>query len=61
MIKRKGSIELSGLSRYGNNAYELAQALQGIPPGATYDIHHSQGDRPWESDTYSITIEWDES
>lgn len=55
------SISLDQLSAYSNSADALKKALGGVPSGATYRIGRQAGDRPWESETFTITFEWKES
>lgn len=59
MISRTGSITIGGLGDYDNSVEELLSVLNEVPAGATYDISHSAGDRPWESSSYRIIVEWD--
>lgn len=53
------SVELN-VNSYSNSADELRRAMDGVPDGANYKITHHQGDRPWESDSYTITFNWTE-
>jgi hypothetical protein len=58
-MKMNLSVELSAHT-YGNSADELRRALGSVPDGATYNIMHHSGDRPWESDSFTIEFEWTE-
>lgn len=39
---------------------QLLSELRGIPGQARVSTHTTKGDRPWESDSTSMTITWDE-
>jgi hypothetical protein len=43
---------------HGMTAGELIRELSGFPSEATVDLYISQGDRPWESGTKSIKLQW---
>lgn len=47
------------LGAYGNNVQELLAALYNVPQDATYDVSVQKGDRPYNSDTYTITFSWE--
>ena len=58
-MKLNQSIRLTARS-YSNSADELRRALDAVPSGATYNILHHSGDRPWESDYFTIEFSWSE-
>ena len=61
-MKRTSRIQLT-VSSFGSGATELINAVNSIPRHAKdpkIRIHHNKGDRPWESDTYELTIEWED-
>ena len=45
---------------YGNSVDDLKKALAAVPEGAKYNILHHSGDRPWESDFFTIEFTWSE-
>jgi hypothetical protein len=47
-------------SEYSNLAVTLKDVLEQVPGGASFDLHKSEGDRPWESASYTITFNWTE-
>lgn len=38
----------------------LRALLQGVPDDATWEAHVTKGDRPWESDSTTVTVTWTE-
>lgn len=52
------NLELSDLKSYGNSVQELREHLMGIPDNATFDITQHKGDRPYDTDTFTITINY---
>ena len=59
-MKRKLSVEVDNLSAYSNSADELRRVMDSVPDGAKFDLNLVEGDRPWESESYSITFTWEE-
>ena len=47
-----------GLSS-GMTKAELIQQLASVPANATLTASYSEGDRPWESGSHTITAHWD--
>lgn len=45
---------------YGIMVGQLVKFLDNVPDGAVIRVHTTQGDRPWESETHSMEIEWTE-
>jgi hypothetical protein len=48
------------LKPYGNKTEDLRKSLAMIPEDATYDVSIQNGDRPYDSDTYTITFSWEQ-
>lgn len=59
-MRKTAGFNISGLSGYSNDVDELKRILEKVPTGAKFDISKTEGDRFWESDTYTIDINWSE-
>lgn len=45
---------------YGTTVGELRRFLDKFPDNAKVSVGVDRGDRPWESDSYKVTVNWDE-
>lgn len=48
------------ISKYGTKWSEIAKFAERVPDGATLSVNFTEGDRPWEVGTTSLTWNWTE-
>ena len=47
-------------TKFDTTKADLLKSLEGIPDEAKMTVHTHEGDRQWESTTYSIEFSWTE-